>query len=105
MLRLYNYYKGESDWNDVVMECSSLSAKWDDISIYLGLSANKIDAIRRDCGSTQHCWNQALLVWINQGYDTSKFGKPSWRTLVRAIGKENWSLSEKLRQKHRSKQS
>ena len=97
----------ESDWNKVVMECKSLSAKWEELSIYLGLPADKIDTIKRDNhDNAQRCWNQALLVWIRQleDYDTNKYGKPSWRTLLRAIAKENKLLFEELSQKHLSKQ-
>ena len=87
------------------MECDSLSGKWEELSTYLGLPANKIEAIRRDYGNTHRCWNQALLEWIKQGYPTEKYGKPSWRTLVQAIEKKDKRLSEELSQKHKCKQS
>lgn len=95
----------ESDWNEVVMECKSLTAKWKKLSIYLGLPPDKIDTIKGDNhGDAESCWDQALLEWIRQGYDTNRYGKPSWRTLLRAIAKENKRLFEELSQKHLSKQ-
>ena len=87
------------------MECKSLSAKWEELSIYLGLPADKIDTIKHDNhDNAKRCWNQALLAWIKQGYDTNKYGKPSWRTLLRAIAEENKRLFKELSQKHLSKQ-
>ena len=95
----------EKDWNRVVKECSSLSAKWEYLSIYLGLSANTIGTIKRDNpGNTRGCWNQALLEWINQSYDTREHGEPSWRTLLRAIAGEDRLSFKKLSQKHQGKQ-
>ena len=96
---------GEKDWNHVVKECSSLSAKWEDLSIYLGLSANTIGTIKRDNpGNTRGCWNQALLEWIKQSYNTSEHGEPSWRTLLRAVAEEDRLSFKKLSQKHQGKQ-
>ena len=93
----------ESDWNSIVMECKSLSAKWEKLSIYLGLPPDKIDTIKRDNHDAENRWSQALLAWIRQGYETKKYGKPSWRTLLRAIAEENKHLFDKLSQSHLSK--
>ena len=88
------------------MECKTLSAKWEELSICLGLPADEIDTIKRNNpDNAQRCWSQALLAWIRQCYDTNKYGKPSWRTLLRAIAKENKRLFETLSQDHLSKQT
>ena len=103
MLFKMHLFAEESDWNSVVKECKSLSAKWEKLSIYLGLPPDEIDTIKRDHHDAQDRWNQALLVWIRQCYNTNKYGKPSWRTLLRAIAEENKNLFEKLSQNHLSK--
>ena len=88
----------------MIKECKSLSSKWDKISAHLGLTANTIETIRRDNpGDCRGCWNQALLEWISQGYNTSKYGEPSWRTLLRAIAVENRLAFKLLSQNHQGK--
>ena len=69
-------------------ECSSLNAKWENISGFLGLRPSLIASIKGNHpNDSSGCWNEALLKWITQNYNTEKFGKPSWRTLLGAIAK------------------
>ena len=68
------------------MECRSLATNWEQLSGYIGLSFDLIDIIKGNhpndkCG----CWNEALKQWIKQNYETEKFGKPSWWTLLKAV--------------------
>ena len=78
----------EDDWNIVIDECSSLAAKWEQLSGFLGLKISLIETIKQNHpGDNIGCWNDALKHWIKQGYNTSKFGEPSWRMLLKAIAK------------------
>jgi hypothetical protein len=74
------------DWNIVVIECKSLAAKWEQLSIYLGLSFEVTDNIKGS-GDNYHCWSEALKHWIKQNFNTKKFGVPSWRSLLAAVAK------------------
>ena len=74
------------DWNIVVIECKSLAAKWEQLSIYLGLSFEVTDNIKGS-GDNYHCWSEALKHWIKQNYNTNKFDVPSWRSLLKAVAK------------------
>ena len=74
------------DWNIVVIECKSLAAKWEQLSIYLGLSFEVTDNIKGS-GDNYHCWSEALKHWIKQNYNTKKFGEPSWRSLLAVVAK------------------
>ena len=95
---------GEDDWNRVVKECSFLSSKWESLSVQLGLSNNTIGTIKHDNpGDSRACWNQALLEWIRQAYNTGKYGEPSWRTLLQAVAEEDKLAFKKLCQKHHGK--
>ena len=88
----------------MIKECRSLSSKWEKISAHLGLTANTIETIKHDNpGDSRGCWNQALLEWIRQAYNTSEYGEPSWRTLLRAVAEENRLAFKLLSQKHRGK--
>ena len=89
------------NWNDVIIECSSLASKWEQVSGYLGLSIRTIDTIKGDHpNDTASCLNEALKQWILQNYNTKKFSLPSWRTLLQAIGRVDKLLFRKLTNQH-----
>ena len=91
----------EDDWNVVIIECSSLAAKWEQLSGYLGLSIRLIDNIKGNHpNNNSACWNDALKHWILQNYKTEKFGSPSWRTLLRAVAEVDKLLFRVLAPKH-----
>lgn len=91
----------EDDWNDVIKECSSLAAKWEQLSGYLGLSIGMIDAIKENFpNNAAGCWNEALKQWIKQNYRTARYGYPSWRMLLEAIARIDKLLFKKLADKH-----
>jgi hypothetical protein len=89
LLKIYIFnFIGEVDWNVVFDECSPLASKWHQLSAYLGLKASIIDRIRSDFpNDSLVCWSEALKEWIRMNYDTQRFGKPSWKTLLKAIAK------------------
>ena len=87
------------DWNIIVIECKSLSAKWEQLSIYLGLSFEVTDNIKGS-GDNYHCWNEALKYWIRQNYNTQKFGVLSWRSLLAAVVKVDKLQFKDLASKH-----
>ena len=91
----------EDDWNVVITECSSLAAKWKQLSGYLGLPKSIIDSIKEDYHNDNlGCWNEALDRWIKQTYNTEKFGVPSWRTLLKAVAIVDKLLFKDLASKH-----
>ena len=88
----------------MIKDCRSLSAKWEILSAYLGLTQSTIDTIKHDySGNTLGCWNKALSEWIKQSYNADRYGKPSWRTLLRAVVTVDKLLFDKLRRKHPGK--
>lgn len=107
MGHLYEHNKltaEKDDWNIVVAECASLSAKWKQLSVRMGLPSDLIDTIKCNHGDdAEDCWGKALNEWICQNYNTAKFHMPSWRTLLRAIAKVDRLLFHQLRCKHSGK--
>ena len=88
----------------MIIECTSLSAEWEKVSGYLGLSFNVIDSIKKDHpNDSTGCWNDALKQWIQQKYSTKSFGKPSWKTLLKAVIQVDKRLFQSLAVKHQSK--
>ena len=87
----------EDNWNIVIEECSSLAAKWEQLSGFLGLSFSNIDNIKLNHpGDNEGCWSEALKQWIMQNYNTKMFGVPSWRSLVTAVAKVDKRKSKEL---------
>ena len=85
----------------LIIESNSLSAQWDIMAGFLGLPASKIAEIgKNSSGDCTRCWNSALLEWISENYDTVRFGKPSWRTFLKAVALVNKLLFKKLAADH-----
>ena len=97
-----NYFlTEEDDWNVLIDECSSLCSRWDRISGFLGLRPSLIASIRRNNpNDNAGCWNDALLEWISQNYNTEKFGDPSWKTFLTAVAKVDKLQCKKLAANH-----
>ena len=91
----------EDDWNIVIDECSSLAAKWEQLSGFLGLKISLIRTIKQNHpGDNIGCWNEALEYWIQQDYNTGKFGLPSWKSLLTAVAKVEKLQCKKLAADH-----
>ena len=94
----------EEHWNVLIIECKSLSGDWEKISAYLGLSFKLIDTIKRDNPrDSSGCWNEALKQWIKQNYNTKLFGRPSWRSLLKAVAEVDKQQFQKLAVEHQGK--
>ena len=87
------------DWNVVVIECKSLATRWKELSISLGLSYDVIDNIKGS-GDNYLCWSEALNHWIKQNYNTDTFGRPSWRSLLKAVAEIDKLLFKRLAEKY-----
>ena len=86
----------------IILKCKSLAAKWEQLSAFLGLPSSLIDQIRLNRpNDSSGCWNEALNQWIKQNYNTNRFGKPSWKTLLRAIAHVDRRLFGKLASEHK----
>ena len=94
----------EDDWNIVIDECSSLTAKWEQLSGFLGLRLSLINSIKDNHpGDNCACWNEALKQWITQNYTTRRFGEPSWGTLLKAVAKVDKLQFKNLAAMHRGR--
>ena len=94
----------EEHWNVLIIECKSLSGDWEKISAYLGLSFKLIDTIKRDNPrDSSGCWNEALKQWIKQNYNIKLFGRPSWRSLLKAVAEVDKQQFQKLAVEHQGK--
>ena len=99
---LYVYiFTVEDDWNVVFEECSPLASKWQPLSALLGLRLSIVDRIKSDFqGDSLGCLSEALKQWIKMNYNTQKYGKPSWKTLLKAIAKIDKPQFNRLATEH-----
>ena len=92
----------ETDDLGVIMaDLSTCANKWKTLSILLGLPQAKINGIETEnLAKTGDCWNKALQEWIDQNYNTNKYPPPSWRSLLKAIAREDYALFKQLAAQH-----
>ena len=94
-------FSGEDDWNIVILECEALATKWMELGAYLGLSVGRIDTIKADFFNDTHgCLYEMFRYWIQQNYNTAKFGPPSWKVLLKSVAMIDKLLFMKLAQSH-----
>ena len=105
IILIFSYTFAEvEDWNDVIIACSSLAGKWQQLTGFLGLSFQQIREIKKNnCNDSADSWNEALMMWISQEYNTRKYGLPSWQSLLRTINGVDQALCEKLAREHQVK--
>ena len=78
-----------------------MSAKWEIVGGFLGLSISVIDNIKATAPATiVGCWHEALKNWIKQNYNTGKHALPSWKSLLAAVARVDRLLFKKLAAAH-----
>ena len=92
------------DLFEVQSEVHDVAHKWKDLGKALRLRPavlNRIKADRPDCKS---CLEEALTEWLQQAYNTERFGPPSWKMLVAAVahpsGGNNNALAQQIASKY-----
>ena len=74
----------------MVRECTSLAAKWELLSTYLGIKVTTLAVLKQNRpGDALGCWSEVLQQWISWNYNTRHFGLPSWRNLLKVVSKVN----------------
>ena len=92
------------DLFEVQSEVHDVAHKWKDLGKALRLRPavlNRIEADRPDCKSRLE---EALTEWLQQAFNTERFGPPSWKMLVAAVahpsGGNNNALAQQIAAKH-----
>eukprot|EP00731_Ephydatia_muelleri_P033579 Em0032g41a len=97
---------GEDDLVEVVEEVMDVASKWKPLGLALRVKSSVLETIYSDHrNNTTECLRDMLLAWLQQRYDTKKFGPPCWRMLCQAIftpvGGNNPALARKIAEHHR----
>ena len=95
------------DLFDVKKELNPVSAKWKSIGIALRLKPNILDGIKAEnSGDMVACLTSAMTEWLNRNYNVKRFGEPTWRRLVEAVGDPaggaNMSLARDMAGRHKA---
>ena len=97
----YIFLTDKEDWSDVTCECRSLASRWDELCLFLHLPMGTSDAIKEKYPNKElSCLSEALKLWILRKYKTEKYGLPTWKMLLEAVGKIDENLFKTLAKEH-----
>ena len=83
----YHSHAGSDDFLEVRQHLTPLAGTWKSLATALGLTTFTVSEIELEGRAVPaRCLDLAIEKWLNQDYPHSKYGLPSWRTLVMAIG-------------------
>ena len=82
-----------------------VAAKWRSLGLALRLKAAELDTIStKNHTDPTECLRDMLLAWLQQRYDSKRFGPPSWWMLCQAIfkpaGGNNPALGREIAEGH-----
>jgi len=84
----------------------TLAARWSDISFALKLPLLQEESVRSETQgvSSARCLRMVLNKWLQRSYKYDKFGPPTWKMLVKAVGDSfggnDCALAETIARKH-----
>ena len=71
---------------EVVTELYNLAPKWKSVGLALHLRPDVLNQIESDHYNVNDCLRETILLWLKRYYHTDRFGPPSWKLLVAAVG-------------------
>ena len=102
---MFVVYSADEDTLSVYREVVDLAGSWSNMCLVLGLRPSDQSAIEAAHPGNPHKCLQAVVVkWLLKGYNYQRFGSPTWRMLVEAVGDpaggDNVALAETIAKKH-----
>ena len=77
-------------------------AKWDNLGLNLGLSADRLEVIKQDAGLTEGRLQAVLSDWLRRNYNVQRYGLPSWMALANAVQPIDRALAMKIKEDRHS---
>ena len=96
----------DDDLHDVYDGVYTLTARWSDICFALKLSTAQEETIRSETRgeNSAQCLRMVLTKWLQKSYNVDRYGPPTWRLLVKAVGSpaggNNCALAETIAKAH-----
>ena len=95
------------DLFDVQSELNEVAENWRSIGIALRLKPDFLQNIEaRYSNHPRICLTWMLMEWLNRNYNVERFGEPTWRQLVEAVGHlaggANMMLARNIARRHKA---
>lgn len=92
------------DLFEVNSELLLVAPRWKNMGLALKLKPHVLDMIEENRTNVESRLLNVLTEWLNKGYNTTRFGDPSWKLLVEAVahsaGGNNRALAETIAKSH-----
>ena len=88
--------QGIDDHFDVVSELNDVAHLWRSLGGALRLRPPDVTRIQKDQQDSRDCLSEMVTEWLNQLYNTQRFGLPSWKMLVEAVAHRNGGNNQAL---------
>ncbi len=89
---------------DILDGLTDVPDRYYEIGTMLNLSSAALNSIKNRSTSDAMAMSSVVKEWLNQKYDTVRFGLPTWKKLVDAVahlyGGNNSRVAEEIAQKH-----
>ena len=104
-MQYFVIYSAEKDTRDVYREVIGVAGRWSGMCLALGLLPSDQSTIEvAHPGKPHDCLQAVFVKWLQKGYDYQRYGPPTWRMLVDAVGDpvggNNNALAEAIAKKH-----
>ena len=92
----------DDHWKDVCTAVTAVSAKSRELAKNLGLKPDDISSVFTNFQlSDKDRLSEVIKLWLQWNFNYKKEGKPSWKTLVKAVYPLNPRLAESIAQNHK----
>ena len=93
------------DQHDVESEVIDIAPEWKGFGLALRLAPPLLNKIEKESGSNvDNCLKNVISMFLQQKYDISKYGCPTWRKIIQAVkhrtGGSNPALAFKIANNH-----
>lgn len=87
---------------DILKELSGLESEFESLAMRLHLPFKTLKIIKTDYySSTRSAFVQVITEWVILNYNHTKFGKPSWKSLVKAVDFMDHKRAKQIATKHK----
>ena len=96
---------GEDDLLDVLEEMMPVVKSWKAIGRGLRIDSGHLEMIQTDNpGNSKECLSEMLTCWLKRNYNVERFGEPTWRAVVKVVGRpaagDNCALALTIAKQH-----
>ncbi len=100
-----SHFPEEDDLGLVLQTLVEVLSERKPIGVGFGLKLSKLNEIEETHhGTPKKCFLDVVTYWLNQNYNISKFGEPSWRKVVEVVASpaagDNMVLATSIAQNH-----